>query len=527
MAIEKTIVIKVEVDDANAKLGNLDKKLGEVSKTGDKIDLTGGLNKSSQAVEALDSKTGGLAGGFLEVGKAAKLSGKAMKSALITSGIGLLLIIVSEIVDNWDKITNSISNSGKELQKNIDRIKGNLKTSNLYKESLKLQRDILKNQGKDLGAINILLEKNLLAEIKLVEAEIIKAKELDGYLTAKALEVSFAERLLAASQGNLGVVTVMTDEEEAASKARKDGILASENALLKLQGTQSENIKGFRDDEAAYDKMKKEQGEAAADAWRKLQDEKFEAFLKESDANEKAVFAEEDEIEKERQAIADAFALLEEDEEATVELENLRLENLGKFYENKDKLDTIAKNKKDALDAKEDLKLKRETAAIKDAKNAQTNAAMDAANSAFNILRMFAGKNKKQQKAALIGSNAIGIATNIINTKAANARLTAEGGVVGATALVAANNIRMYTGIAASIAATAKGLSAIGAGGSAGGGGSIAADAPSFNLVEGSGTNQIVEGLQSQDQPIQAYVVSGDVSSAQSLDRNIIENSEI
>ena len=51
--------------------------------------------------------------------------------------------------------------------------------------------------------------------------------------------------------------------------------------------------------------------------------------------------------------------------------------------------------------------------------------------------------------------------------------------------------------------------------------------APSFNLVQGTGTNQIAEGLQSSDAPIQAYVVSSNVSTAQSLDRNIIEEASI
>jgi hypothetical protein len=51
--------------------------------------------------------------------------------------------------------------------------------------------------------------------------------------------------------------------------------------------------------------------------------------------------------------------------------------------------------------------------------------------------------------------------------------------------------------------------------------------APSFNLVQGTGTNQIAEGLANQRQPIQAYVVSGAVTSAQSLERNIINDASL
>ncbi len=59
---------------------------------------------------------------------------------------------------------------------------------------------------------------------------------------------------------------------------------------------------------------------------------------------------------------------------------------------------------------------------------------------------------------------------------------------------------------------------------SIGGGG---AAAPSFNLVAGTGANQIAEGLSNQNQPIKAFVVASDVTSGQSLDRNIISNSSL
>ena len=57
-----------------------------------------------------------------------------------------------------------------------------------------------------------------------------------------------------------------------------------------------------------------------------------------------------------------------------------------------------------------------------------------------------------------------------------------------------------------------------------GGGG---AAAPSFDLVEGTGANQIAAGLAGQNKPIQAFVVASDVSSGQALDRNIIRRSRL
>jgi hypothetical protein len=57
-----------------------------------------------------------------------------------------------------------------------------------------------------------------------------------------------------------------------------------------------------------------------------------------------------------------------------------------------------------------------------------------------------------------------------------------------------------------------------------GGGGGTSVISPSFNVVGNSGMNQLA---QLQQTPAKAYVVSGDVTSAQSLDRNRIENATL
>ena len=53
--------------------------------------------------------------------------------------------------------------------------------------------------------------------------------------------------------------------------------------------------------------------------------------------------------------------------------------------------------------------------------------------------------------------------------------------------------------------------------------GSSGVTAPSFNIVGQNSNNQLAQSIANkQSQPIEAYVVSGNVSSAQSLDRNRI-----
>ena len=63
------------------------------------------------------------------------------------------------------------------------------------------------------------------------------------------------------------------------------------------------------------------------------------------------------------------------------------------------------------------------------------------------------------------------------------------------------------------------------AGGLDGGSGQVpSVQAPNFNIVGDSGINQIAS---IQSQPMQAFVVSGEVTSAQALDRNREQNATL
>ena len=65
-------------------------------------------------------------------------------------------------------------------------------------------------------------------------------------------------------------------------------------------------------------------------------------------------------------------------------------------------------------------------------------------------------------------------------------------------------------------------------GGAAPSGGMGAAAAPQFNVVGNAGVNQLAETMNNQTQsPIQAFVVAQNVTSAQSLNRNIVSNASL
>jgi len=98
----------------------------------------------------------------------------------------------------------------------------------------------------------------------------------------------------------------------------------------------------------------------------------------------------------------------------------------------------------------------------------------------------------------------------------------------------AASAVGIVTGIMTAIKKQKAVASSIGgtpSGGGGGGGTPAPAPqpvSPSFNVVGSSDTNQIAEMLGDQNNtPVQAYVVSQDVTTAQSLERNIVETTSL
>jgi hypothetical protein len=170
-----------------------------------------------------------------------------------------------------------------------------------------------------------------------------------------------------------------------------------------------------------------------------------------------------------------------------------------------------------------------EAQAEADAKLAIQNAQIGIAEAGIGLIKELAGENKKILAAALIAENAAGVAKIIINTVAANAKAVVASPLTAGQPWVSINSIGAGIGIASSVAATAKGLSALGGGGSPDSGsvpsgGASSAAVPNFNVVGDSGINQIA-ALQST--PVQAFVVSGEVTTSQALDRNRVQNATL
>ena len=157
--------------------------------------------------------------------------------------------------------------------------------------------------------------------------------------------------------------------------------------------------------------------------------------------------------------------------------------------------------------------------------------------SGLGALKGMAEGNLKLQKAIIVAEAAASIGQIIMNTQIANAKAIAASPLSFGMPWVGINSASAAIGIAATIASSKKALSAIGKGGSIasetspsaiGGSGSaqMESQAPEFNIVGTSGANQIADVVASQE-PVKAYVVANDVTTAQALDRNIVESATL
>lgn len=158
-------------------------------------------------------------------------------------------------------------------------------------------------------------------------------------------------------------------------------------------------------------------------------------------------------------------------------------------------------------------------------------AKIDIAKGTLDSLANIFGKESKAGKAAAIASTTITTLQSSIAAFNSLAGIPVVGPVLGgiAAASAVATGFRTIKEIKGTKLPTINGIG----GGDVGGGSTPAAPSfasmpAAFNVVGTTGTNQLADAIGSQMQePVKAYVVSGDVTTAQSLDRNIIDSATL
>ena len=155
-----------------------------------------------------------------------------------------------------------------------------------------------------------------------------------------------------------------------------------------------------------------------------------------------------------------------------------------------------------------------------------------------NIFAAFGKESKALAIAGIVVEQVASISKIISNTGIANAKAVAASPLTFGQPFVGINSVSAGLSIAGSVAGAVKAISDLksnkkspSSASASSGVRSAAPRAPqaaSFNLVGQGGTNQLAEAIGSQSQqPVRAYVVSNDVTTAQSLDRNIVESASL
>ena len=381
--------------------------------------------------------------------------------------------------------------------------------------------DNLKKQNEDQAKLEEEAENQKLA---LMQDGIDKEKALrqdafndyrDNFLKERtqeeqaALDKQFADGKISREQYNTAVEqlrinaeTKLTEQERAILVTAKD--LLNKDLLAIDDKYQAEKVKEAKEaDEKLKEEEKKRQEDFLNDI-KNLNNLAYQASL--SDQARELYLLEEKYAEMERMAKGNA-----EQEKTIAEAKGREKADIDKKYEEEE--------------------ASRKTAAI------QRNA--DLAKSGLTMIsdltELFGKKGEKQARKAFQVKKAASIASALIDTF-----LSARSAYYSQFTPIPDPSSPVRGGIAAGIA-VASGLIGVGkiasqkfeggavtgggdtGGGDVGGGGG-GMKAPSFNVVGNNGLNQLA---QLQQQPTQAYVVSGQVSSAQSLDRNRVQNATL
>jgi hypothetical protein len=134
---------------------------------------------------------------------------------------------------------------------------------------------------------------------------------------------------------------------------------------------------------------------------------------------------------------------------------------------------------------------------------------------------------------------ALGVASALVNTYVGVTEALRQKSTLPSPFDVAAKVVNVATILASGLKAV-KAITSVQVPGGGGGGASVSApsfsagggastSAPQFNVVGNAGTNQLASSLGSaiSQNPVQAYVVANDVTTAQSLNRNIVQNASL
>jgi hypothetical protein len=457
----------------------------------------------------------------------------------MTAGIGVLITGIGLLIANFDKIANVFTGEiernaryTKSLNQSAKAIKDNAKELEKRADDLQRNQDFELAMAEAQGATTAELRKMKVAQaeerIELEKDSVARAENI--YWLAKQryqklVNADADEEIIKKAKENaVEAREILVKEKEDLQKARQDRKdIINQNKIDEVKDKQDriqagkdaakEELATIKDNQKSATELLKEESQRQIDAV----EAKYAEQIKLAKKYGKDIKALEEARDKELQEITDRQVDLSRGGNEQVKIATISSIKTTKEFQEQQKAglvgvqevrERIYQREKELDDAK---------------KKAQEDALMATASTLGQIADLF-GEQTAAGKAAAIAEATI--STFVSAQKA----YTSTVGIPVVGPVLAPIN----AGLA--IAAGIKNIKAITAvqtpaGGGGGGGGNIsnsfsgsAAQPPNFNVVGNSGVNQLA---QLQQQPVQAYVVSGSVTTAQSLDRNRIENATL
>ena len=413
------------------------------------------------------------------------VSFNALKTAIVSTGIGALVVglgfLISKLMASSDatkeltdkqKALNQELEYSKELSEdNAKTIEYNTKTAIAFakqrgaseKELLRIQLDALEKKGKANNA----------------EYDKIKSSQDKEYnLTKeqnKRLQDLRSENINLQREGNLLIAEI---NASAAEKTRQENQKNADAAASKN--------KADREKQIAEEKARKE---------KELQELKdFQKIVRDAEAEDGA---------------------LKVGERLT--REQNQLDSLNAIAEEQDAIDAARTEKeKQNADARIEIAEREKTARLK---------LLDAVANGLSLAAGELGAATAEGKAAAVAAATISTYTAIAGQLQAFSKVPVPGYAIAQAIVTGATGLLQVKKILEVKVPEGGGSG----GGSAPSMGGIAAPAaPSFNVVGAGGTNQLAQVMNNQGMPpVQAYVVASNVTSAQSLNRNIVNNATL
>ena len=573
MAIEKTINIDVESKDALAGIKSIDNGLSGLDKSAEKGSKgVGGVSKAFKSLGTAIKAAGiglviaalaKLSEIFMQNQKVADLFNTAFEAVSLAFNdfVSFAVNSTSGIIKFFDAIfknpLESLKSFADAFKKNIqERFESYLDTLGFLASAVKKvfsgdfagALDDVKNAGKEsldvLTGVNDSFDKGKEFIEKTTKAVKDYVTETVSAATANVQLQKQAELALVANQGLIEkydrqaeLLRQVRDDEskgiEERIQANKDlaKVLDDQekamksNAAIQVAAARTELNKNKENIELqkAYQEALNEQAgiEAQITGFRSEQQTNTNSLLREQKElqNELALIGK-SQRDIERLELAQELELKKEliNREVTDIIERDALLLAAQTEFNTQLLELNAGFNAEDLAAKtanDDAKKKIDEAT----KNAQL-ANAEAVGGAIGTLAGIAGEGTAAGKA-------LGVASATIDTYVGANKAIAQGGIGGiasAIAIIATGLTNVKTILSTKIPKTNVGGASVGGGAS---GGSIPTP-PAFNVVGSSDSNQLADAIGGQSQqPVQAFVVANDVTTAQSLQNNIVEGATI